>query len=130
MRTEERLRGNVKTILRQLARQVGGARVMQIGSTSAIEGADRDSNVADEVPNSPSHGTRSHDHRGETFGDPSEADLQHHDELRRDPSSFRESRVNGENDGSYDEDYIPVPREIGAPWSERATRYVRRECAM
>ena len=47
MQTEERLCGIVKTILRQLARQAGGARVMQIGS--AIDGATRDSGAADEV---------------------------------------------------------------------------------
>ena len=108
----KRLHEIVKTILRQLARQAGGARVMQIGSK--IKVANRESDTAGEVPSSPGRSPSLYDPCDEAFGASPEAGLQRHDEPRRDPSSWRESRVNGGNDESSDKDYISVPWEIGA----------------
>ena len=81
---------------------------MQIGSASTPEEAHRDFGAAGEDPNSPDHSVRSYDPRGESFGAPPEVGLQNHHELRHEPSSWRESRVNGRDDGSSVEDYVPV----------------------
>ena len=112
----ERLRGIMKTILRQLARQIGGARVMQIGSASPSEEVDRELSAAGEVPNSPNHSTCSYDIRDEAFGAPWEDDTRPRSERRRDPTSWRETRVNG-NEESSGEDCYPLPRKTGALWT-------------
>ena len=79
---------------------------MQIGSK--IEVANRESDTAGEVPSSPGRSPSLYDPCDEAFGASPEAGLQRHDEPRRDPSSWIESRVNGGNGESSDEDYILV----------------------
>ena len=127
MQTGERLCGIVETILHQLARQAGGVCVMQIGSASPPNEVDRELSVASEVPNSLNHSTHSYDLRDETFGDPSEDDTRPCFERRRDPDSWRETRVNGDKE-SLGEDYYHLPRRTCGPCVRGSTpRHIDRK---